>query len=104
MGVSPTSMYVHNIYSRYQEQSEEGIRFLRTGGLDGCEPSYGGWESNLGPLHEQQMPLTTGPFLQREHPHFYKTCSRVKINISYFTQIFNSFLKKTVTSISIRYC
>jgi hypothetical protein len=31
---------------------------------DGCEPPYGCWELNSGPLEEQSMLLTTGPSLQ----------------------------------------
>jgi hypothetical protein len=31
---------------------------------DGCEPPCGCWESNLGSLEEQTVPLTTEPFLQ----------------------------------------
>jgi hypothetical protein len=31
---------------------------------DGCEPSYGSWELNSGPLEEQTVLLTTEPSLQ----------------------------------------
>ena len=31
---------------------------------DGCEPPYGCWELNSGPLEEQAMLLTTEPSLQ----------------------------------------
>jgi len=31
---------------------------------DGCEPSYGCWDLNSGPLEEQSVLLTTEPFLQ----------------------------------------
>ena len=30
---------------------------------DGCEPPYGCWELNLGPLEEQPVLLTTEPSL-----------------------------------------
>jgi hypothetical protein len=40
------------------ETPEEGIR------LDGCEPPYGCWELNSGPLEEQSVLLTTEPSLQ----------------------------------------
>jgi hypothetical protein len=31
---------------------------------DGCEPPCGCWELNSGPLEEQSVLLTAGPFLQ----------------------------------------
>lgn len=46
--------------------TEEGIRQKR--GWDsiteGCEPPYGFWEMNSGPLEEWSVFLTTGPFFQ----------------------------------------
>jgi hypothetical protein len=38
---------------------EEGIESPGTGFTDGCEPSFGCWELNLGPLEEQPVSLTT---------------------------------------------
>jgi hypothetical protein len=40
------------------ETPEEGIR------SDSCEPPYGCWELNSGPLEEQSVLLTTEPSLQ----------------------------------------
>lgn len=33
----------------------EGVRFPGSGGTDGCEPPWGGWESNSAPLEEQPV-------------------------------------------------
>lgn len=46
-------------------RSEKGVRSLGTGVTDGCWFSCGCWGS-LGPLEEQQAPLTASPSLQ---PH-----------------------------------
>ncbi|EGW01477.1 E3 ubiquitin-protein ligase NEDD4 [Cricetulus griseus] len=35
--------------------------------IDGCEPPYGCWELNPGPLEEQPVLLTSEPSLQ---PHY----------------------------------
>jgi hypothetical protein len=43
--------------------SRGGIRFPGTGVTDGCELSFGCWESNLDPLEEQPVPLTAEPSL-----------------------------------------
>ena len=32
--------------------------------IDGCEPPFGGWELNSGPLEEQSVLLTSEPSLQ----------------------------------------
>ena len=53
-----------NIHAWCLQRSEEGIRSPGTRALDGCEPVSRWWESNPGPLQEQQVPLTTGPSLQ----------------------------------------
>lgn len=43
--------------------SEEGIRSPGTGAIDSCEPPYGCWQQNTGPVQEQVL-LTTEPSLQ----------------------------------------
>lgn len=43
-------MYVGASHVCSTWRSEEGIRFPGTTGMDGCEPSWGCWELNLGPL------------------------------------------------------
>lgn len=44
------------------QRSEEGVLFSGAWGVDGCEPPCVCWESNLGPLQEQQVPyLLTHP-------------------------------------------
>jgi hypothetical protein len=42
------------------DKPEEGIGAI----TDGCEPPYGCWELNSGPLEEQLVLLTTEPSLQ----------------------------------------
>ena len=46
------------------EETEEGLRSPGTSYMSGCEPPCRWWELNLGLLQEQEMLLTTGPFLQ----------------------------------------
>lgn len=41
------------------QRPEEGITFFGPGVIKGCEPTYGYWEPNPGPLQEQPMLLTT---------------------------------------------
>ena len=41
-----------------------GVRLPRAGATNDREVSYGSWESNLGPLEEQPVLLTTGTSLQ----------------------------------------
>ena len=45
-------MYVYHVCAWYLWESEEGVISLGIGVMDGCEPSCGCWESNLGPLQE----------------------------------------------------
>ncbi|XP_021087116.1 nocturnin isoform X2 [Mesocricetus auratus] len=47
----------------------EGVRSLGTGIKHGCEPPYGHWELNPGPLQEQQSILTEESSLQHYTPH-----------------------------------
>ena len=53
----PACMYVYHVCAWCLWRPEEGIRSPGTGVTDGCEPPYGYWESNLGPLEEQQVLL-----------------------------------------------
>lgn len=46
------------------KKPEEGIGSLRTGVTEGCKPSCVYWVSNLGPLGDQPVLLTTELFLQ----------------------------------------
>jgi hypothetical protein len=41
------------------KRPEEGVRSHGTGVRERCEPPWGCWESNLGPLEEQPVLLTT---------------------------------------------
>lgn len=41
-------------------RSEEGVKSLETGVIGSREPPCACWESNLGPLQEQKLLLTTG--------------------------------------------
>lgn len=43
---------------------EKGFRCPGIGVTDGCKPSSGFWDSNSGPLQEQQVFLTAKPILQ----------------------------------------
>lgn len=45
-------------------EARRGHQDIRTGVTDGCEPLYGRWRSNLGPLEEQQMFSTMESFFQ----------------------------------------
>lgn len=42
------------------------VRSPRTGGIDGCKPLCGCWETNLGLLQEQQVLLMAEPPLQSQ--------------------------------------
>lgn len=55
----PAHIYVYHMSIWCLQRSEEGIRFLRTGVIDGYKPTCRYWASNLGPLQEQQMLLTS---------------------------------------------
>jgi hypothetical protein len=43
---------------------------------DGCEPPYGCWELNSGPLEEQSVLLTAEPSLHPEYSSFKNRCNR----------------------------
>jgi hypothetical protein len=52
----------------YPRRAKEGIGSPKTGVIDGSSmPLYWQWESNLGPLQEQQVLLTTEPSLQPQN-------------------------------------
>ena len=55
--------------STCQRKSEDGVKYPGTGVTDGCEPLYGCWESNLGPLKEQPLLLTSEPRGISTHTH-----------------------------------
>lgn len=57
----PTCIYVYHTHSSCLWRSEEGIRSPEVRVMDDREPLHGCWESNMGPLHEQQVLLTTEP-------------------------------------------
>lgn len=59
-------MAVHHMPS-VPWRPEEGVDSFRTGVVDGCEPWYGFWDSNLGPLQEQVL-LMAKPSLQPPKP------------------------------------
>jgi hypothetical protein len=46
------------------QRPEEGSETPGTGVTGGCEPPWGCWELNTGPLEEQPVLLTTEPSLQ----------------------------------------
>jgi hypothetical protein len=64
MGILLACMFVCHICAWCLKRLEEGIKSPGTGVTDDCEPSCGYWESNLGPLEEQLVPLTTELSLQ----------------------------------------
>lgn len=49
------------MYTAYMPAGQKSALNLITGG---CEPQYGSWELNLGPLEEQPVFLSTKPSLQ----------------------------------------
>lgn len=49
-----TCMYGHHMHSWCLWRSEKGTGSPEVGVIDDCEPPRGCWESNMGPLHEQQ--------------------------------------------------
>ena len=49
--------HVHAWYPQRSQRSEESVRSSGTGATDSCEPPYGCWELNLGPLEEQPVLL-----------------------------------------------
>lgn len=55
MSVLPSCLYV---YLMCLQRSEEGVLFSGAWVTDGCQPPSVCWESNLGPLKKQQVPLS----------------------------------------------
>ncbi|ERE84501.1 E3 ubiquitin-protein ligase [Cricetulus griseus] len=55
---------VQQLYAWYPRKPEKGIGYFGNGVIDSCELPCGCWESNPGPLQEQQVLLTMGPSLQ----------------------------------------
>jgi hypothetical protein len=56
--ISPALFFLEYIVAvlTYQKRASDPI-------TDGCEPPYGFWELNSGPLEEQSGPLVTEPSL-----------------------------------------
>lgn len=61
-------LYVHGSFARvclcvmcvqWSQRPEEGGWSSRTGALDGCQLPRGCWESSLGSLEEESVPLTS---------------------------------------------
>jgi hypothetical protein len=52
----------HCCLQTHQKRASEPI-------TDGCEPPYGCWELNSGPLEEQSVILTAEPSFQPPTPH-----------------------------------
>ena len=46
------------------QRPEEGVRFLGAEVTDGCELTYGCWDSNPSPVEKQPVLLTAEPSLQ----------------------------------------
>jgi hypothetical protein len=65
VGLLPARLSVSHISAWYLQRSEENTEFPETGVTNGFELPCGCWESNLGPLEEQPMLVTTEPSL---HP------------------------------------
>lgn len=87
----PTCIYVYHTHSSCLWRSEEGIRSPEVRVMDDREPLHGCWESNMGPLHEQQVLLTTEP-----SPSFSVT--------NFHNQIISSFFSSpTVVKCWLRY-
>lgn len=51
----PTYMYGYRRHSWWLWRPEKSTRSPEIGVMDDCEPPCGCWESNMGPLHEQQV-------------------------------------------------
>lgn len=62
----PAHMYGRRVYALCPQRSEEGSRISAAGALDGYRLPCVCQEQNLGPLEEEQMLLTTQPFLRTE--------------------------------------
>lgn len=54
-------------FAWYGQRSGEGVSFPGTEVIGGCEPLYGCWKPNPGPLQECQMLLTAEPALTRNY-------------------------------------
>lgn len=52
-------MSLYQPCARCPSRSKEGIGSLKTGATDGCEPQFGRFEPNPGPIKEQQVLSTT---------------------------------------------
>lgn len=64
MSVSSAYMSAHHLCVWCPQEPEEGIQSLGAGTTDGCKPPRECRESNLSPLEEQPLLLTTEPFPQ----------------------------------------
>lgn len=69
--ISPAYIHGHHMYVQCP-QRHQGISFLGTGAMDGCDPAIGCWKLNQGPLEKQIELLTTKPFLQPPN-YFFNT-------------------------------
>jgi hypothetical protein len=63
MSVLPVWIYVHHVHA-VPEEAKEGAGSPGTGVTDGCKPSCGCWELNLGPLQKQDVLLASEPSVQ----------------------------------------
>lgn len=54
MNVLLACVYVHHMHAYFLRRPEEGIKFPRTGVMNGYHPSYGFWELDVGPLQENK--------------------------------------------------
>ena len=61
MDVLPGCMSVHRVHGWYPVRPEEGIISTGTELLILVEPPGGCWESNLGSLEKEPLPLTSEP-------------------------------------------
>jgi hypothetical protein len=64
MSVLPACVPLYHLYAWSVQRTEEDIGSPGTGVTGGCEPLFGCWESNLGPVQEKQVFLTTELTLQ----------------------------------------
>lgn len=48
-------MYVYYLCAWYLQISEEDVLYAGTGTMDSCEPPYGCWNLNSGPLQKHQV-------------------------------------------------
>ena len=54
--------YIYNMHDGYPRRTDKGVKSLRTGVANACEPC-GCWESNLGSMQEWPMLVTAEPSL-----------------------------------------